>query len=85
MVTKNEVSVIRKYNNHILQNNPKHREEEPQNIYSNIYGAQLDHQKNIMREYGQGGVTPTETWATLKRSLCLYTICGIVQLDVKRS
>ena len=27
--------MIRKYHNHTLQTNPWHREEEPQNIYSN--------------------------------------------------
>ena len=27
--------MIRKYHNHTLQTNPRHRKEEPQNIYSN--------------------------------------------------
>ena len=27
--------MIRKYHNHTLQTNPRHREEEPQNMYSN--------------------------------------------------
>ena len=30
-----KVSMIRKYHNHILQFKTQHREEEPQNIYSN--------------------------------------------------
>ena len=30
-----KVSIIRKYHNHTLQTNQRHREEEPQNIYSN--------------------------------------------------
>ena len=29
-----KVSMIRKYQNHTLQTNPRHGEEEPQNIYS---------------------------------------------------
>ena len=29
------MSIIRKYHNHTLQTNPRQREEEPQNIYSN--------------------------------------------------
>ena len=32
---KTYVSMIRKYHNHILQTNPRHREEDAQNIYSN--------------------------------------------------
>ena len=31
---KKLVSMIRKYHNYILHPNPRHREEEPQNIYS---------------------------------------------------
>ena len=27
--------MIREYHNHTLQTNPRHREDEPQNIYSN--------------------------------------------------
>ena len=34
-IIKTLVSIIRKYYNHILQINPGHGEEEPQNIYSN--------------------------------------------------
>ena len=30
-----KVSMIKKYHNHTLQTNPWHREEEPQNMYSN--------------------------------------------------
>ena len=30
-----DVSMIKKYHNHTLQTNPRHREEEPANIYSN--------------------------------------------------
>ena len=30
-----KVSMIRKYNNHLLQTNPRHREEKPQSMYSN--------------------------------------------------
>ena len=30
-----KVSMIRKYHNHTLQTNPRHREEEPHTIYSN--------------------------------------------------
>ena len=33
--TEKKVSVIRKYHLHTLQTNPRHHEEEPQNIYSN--------------------------------------------------
>ena len=32
---KKEVSMARKYQNHTLQTNPRHREEEPHNIYCN--------------------------------------------------
>ena len=32
---KKEVSMIRKYHNHTLQTYPRHREEEPKNLYSN--------------------------------------------------
>ena len=32
---KEKVGMIRKYYNHTLQTNQRHREEEPQNIYSN--------------------------------------------------
>ena len=34
IVSRKEVSMIRKYHNHTLQTNPQHREEEPQNFKS---------------------------------------------------
>ena len=34
-IIKKKVSMIRKYHNHNPQTNPRHREEESQNIYSN--------------------------------------------------
>ena len=33
--TNQKGSMIKKYHNHMLQTNPRHCEEEPQNIYSN--------------------------------------------------
>ena len=35
LVYKKQVSIILEYRNRILQTNPRDREEEPQNIYSN--------------------------------------------------
>ena len=40
------VSVVRNNHNHTLQTNPRHREEEPQNIYSNYTSVRQLKQSN---------------------------------------
>ena len=56
------VWLIRKYHNHILMSNQRHREEEPQNIYS---------QKTSKRQYKQSNQLslPRQYWFALKNTL----------------
>ena len=47
------VSMIRKYHNHKLQNNPRHREEELQDIYSNKASKRQYWQINLLSNPSQ--------------------------------
>ena len=78
-----KVSMIRKYHNHTLQTNPRHRMEEPQNIDSNNISIRELKQSNKLSLPLQDVIITKLKWTQSSayknkdkhRTTCMYNLC----------